>query len=161
MARPSENRWETHHYREASKKRSLHEVEINNRYIYDPDATFPDDAICGERATRARDNRHIYGDVVKVCNTRPDPAAAGANPDDYSPPALPTARPPKPRHVNCRSIYWPDSHPEDYSRCSAGIHARPQPAYIRPKAGDSSARAWSSNGLMHRMWRLLGARTPA
>ena len=54
VARPSVNRWETHHYREALKKRSLHEVEINHRCVCDPDATFPDDAIRGERDTRTK-----------------------------------------------------------------------------------------------------------
>ena len=135
MARPSENRWETHHYREASKKRSLHEVEINNRYIYDPDATFPDDTIRGERDPRIRDQRNIYGDNVKVCNTHPDRDHDGSNADD--PRSAQTGNG-APTHTTSRYVEWlriyrPETYAEVYSRCSACIHARPASVYIRSK----------------------------
>ncbi len=136
VARPSENRWETHHYREALKKRSLHEVEINHRCVCDPDATFPDDAIRGERDTRTKDDRNVYRDTVRLCNTHPDPAAA-ANADDPRSPRLAT-----PQYSN--------SLPPPTVPCAYGSHCydpRPQspPPHCVPNHPTTDPRPWARN----------------
>ena len=79
VARPTANRWETHNYGETVKKCSRHEVIINDRYVLDSSATFPDGAICGTREPANDRERQIFGETVRVCNQHPDPNDPGTS----------------------------------------------------------------------------------
>ena len=73
VARPAVNRWERVHFGLVVKKCHSSRSGTNDIYIWDPDAVFPDGAICGERPARDDSERRDFGgDTVKVCNTHPD-----------------------------------------------------------------------------------------
>lgn len=72
VARPAENRWERALFGDVIKKCSGI-ATINDTYILDENAVFPNGATCGERPAQNDDERRAFGgDTVKVCNDHPD-----------------------------------------------------------------------------------------
>ena len=83
VSRAAENPWEKGMFGTGSDAvKSCSGGRTLDRYLYDPDAVFPDDATCGERPAETDRERSVYGDTVKVCNKHPNLDDNGGGSDD-------------------------------------------------------------------------------
>ena len=73
LERDAENAWERNFFGDTVKKCSGSQSEILDHYVYEPDTTFPDGAICGTRKPKTDYERDQFGEEVRVCNRHPDP----------------------------------------------------------------------------------------
>ena len=84
VSRPAENDWEKAMF--GPKPKSCSGSSEDLIYIRDPDAVFPNDAVCGWRPAADAEEREFHGDNVLVCNDTPpaegDPTAPASKTDD-------------------------------------------------------------------------------
>ena len=73
LERDADNAWERNFFGDTVKKCSGSQSEILDHYVYEPNTTFPDGAICGTRKPKTDYERDQFGEEVRVCNRHPDP----------------------------------------------------------------------------------------
>lgn len=72
VSRPAENPWEKGVFGAGNDAiKSCAGGRTINEYLFNPDAVFPDGAVCVERPAETDLERRIYGDTVKVCKEHP------------------------------------------------------------------------------------------
>ena len=76
VSRPAENPWERA-MAGGSVVKSCHKSEIEDKYLYDPEAAFENGARCGTRPAADDAEREYFGDTVKVCNSHDDASETG------------------------------------------------------------------------------------
>lgn len=114
VSRPAENRWERALFGEVIKKCSGI-ATINDTYILDENAVFPDDATCGERPARNDDERRAFdGDTVKVCNAHPDEVDDNTTNEDTSNNDVTGATHISTHSVHWKSLDWPARYATEY-----------------------------------------------